>query len=89
MTIITISENLNFDTVPYVQQRVHSELKQATQSATIDLSQVDHSDSAGLALLIDCARFAKQQGIELHFNGIPAQLRHLAEFTHVDQLLAI
>lgn len=57
------------------------------QSVGVDLSGVTHSDSAGLALLIEWLRLAKQRGVTLKYSGLPAQLRSLAAISEVEELL--
>ena len=44
---------------------------------TIDLKQVTQADSAGLALLIEWLRQARQAGVSLTFSNIPPQMQGL------------
>ena len=44
----------------------------------IDLSQVTLSNSAGVALLIEWLKYAKQNNKAIAFHGIPAQLQSIA-----------
>lgn len=53
----------------------------------IDMSQVSQTDSAALALLIAWCRFAKQHGISLRIQHVPAGLTALMHVTNVDHVL--
>ena len=60
----------------------HHELK-------IDLTEVTRSDSAGLALLIDWMRLAKEASKEIMFYNVPDQILAIAHASGVDELLPI
>ena len=53
----------------------------------MDLGGVGESDSAGLALLIEWMRMAKQSGKQIHFANVPAQIAALARISEVEDLL--
>jgi len=55
----------------------------------LDLSGVTRVDSAGLALLLELAREARQAGRDLRCSHAPEQLRRLAEFFGLTQVLAL
>jgi len=55
----------------------------------VDLSGVTRADSAALALLLELARQAKSRGRELRCLGTPEQLRRLAGFFGVTDVLAL
>tara|TARA_R110002050_G_scaffold9504_1_gene32958 strand:+ start:97929 stop:98234 length:306 start_codon:yes stop_codon:yes gene_type:complete len=55
----------------------------------IDLAEVSCSDSAGLALLIEWMRSAKQQNKNLVFHNIPAQMLAMAHASGLDELLPL
>ena len=55
----------------------------------VDLSGVTRADSAGLALLLELAREARAAGRELRCTGVPEQLRRLAGFFGVTDVLAL
>lgn len=58
----------------------HSNLK-------FDLSQVERSDSAGLALLLAWLKEARQANHEIHFVNPPQQMENLASLTGLTALL--
>jgi len=53
----------------------------------LDLSGVGHADSAGLALLVECAKIVRQRGYTLRFEQLPAQLAALAAACGLTRLL--
>ena len=56
-------------------------------SLDIDLGGVGESDSAGLALLIEWLRLARQWKKEIHFANVPAQIEALARISEVEDLI--
>ncbi len=60
-----------------------------TQSKEIDvdLGGVGESDSAGLALLIEWLRLARQGGQTIRFANVPAQVEALARISEVEDLI--
>jgi phospholipid transport system transporter-binding protein len=57
-------------------------------AAVIDLSSVTHSDSSGLALLIEWLSVARGAGRTLRYEKIPTQVHQLALLSDVDALLS-
>jgi len=55
----------------------------------IDLSALEKSDSATLAVLIAWAARASRQGVTLRYKRVPQGLRNLAKLSSVDQLLGM
>ena len=53
----------------------------------IDLGGVAESDSAGLALLLEWLRVARQRKQRVHFANLPAQIAALARISEVEELL--
>jgi phospholipid transport system transporter-binding protein len=53
----------------------------------IDLAQVTHTDSAGLALLVEWMREASRQSARIDFLHLPAQMLALAEAANLEQVL--
>jgi phospholipid transport system transporter-binding protein len=60
---------------------------QAGQPITIDLSRVANADSAGLALLIEWAKYAHRHQTLLSFAQIPQQLLNLAKLSGLEDTL--
>jgi phospholipid transport system transporter-binding protein len=55
----------------------------------VDLSRVERTDSAGLAVLIEWTRAARRAGTEIAFRALPARLSALARIGGVDQILPV
>jgi phospholipid transport system transporter-binding protein len=53
----------------------------------VDLGGVGESDSAGLALLIEWLRVARQGNKAIRFANVPAQIEALARISEVDDLI--
>jgi phospholipid transport system transporter-binding protein len=53
----------------------------------VDLSGVTEADSAGLALLIEWVRAARQSNRTIRFENVPAQITALARISEVEELL--
>jgi phospholipid transport system transporter-binding protein len=77
---------LDADTATDLLKRSDEAFKGAT-SLEIDLAGVPDGDSAGLALLIEWVRLAKQRQQTIHFNNVPPQIAALARISEVEALL--
>ncbi len=55
----------------------------------IDLSALEKSDSATLAVLIAWSARARRQGVTLRYLRVPQGLRNLAHLSNVDGLLGM
>lgn len=89
MNTIPLPETLNSQHVAAVQAVLYRHLDQnpATACIVLDASGVRHFDSASLALLLACRRYAQAQGKQLHVQGWPQGLLALAQVYGVLELL--
>lgn len=55
----------------------------------LDLSAVDKSDSAGVALLLDWLREARSRQVTLDIQGVPAQLAEIARLGGLASLIGL
>ena len=82
------SRELTFDTVPLDSEHLLKLFKDnKTTSICLDMSDVLHCDSAGLALLIEAKRLCKQYNKILTIEGMPKAISALAEFCGVEAML--
>ena len=81
-----LSGTLDFDTAARAQAEL-SRLIARESEFTIDLGGVERSNSAGLALLVECLAEAARHGHRVRFAGIPEGLGQLAKVSEVDALL--
>jgi phospholipid transport system transporter-binding protein len=77
---------LQFDTVRRAR-KAGIELFDGRQAVTLDLQGVTRSNSAGLALLIEWMRAARQRGVQVRFENVPAQLRAIARASRLEHIL--
>lgn len=59
----------------------------AGQDLTLDLGAVTQADSAGVALLLDWTRQARQQQIQLRLINIPEQMQAIIDFCALGDIL--
>ena len=78
---------LDADTATDLLKRSDAAFKEAGASLEIDLANVPEGDSAGLALLIEWLRLAKQRRQTIHFKNVPPQIAALARISEVENLL--
>jgi phospholipid transport system transporter-binding protein len=81
-----VSGVLNFDTVPAMMKNAKRLLSSA-ESATIDFSQVESCNSAGLAVVLEMARIMRQQNKSICFVSLPEQIRTFARAYSVEKEL--
>lgn len=77
---------LNADTATDLLKRSEAAFTDAV-SLEIDLSNVPEGDSAGLALLIEWLRLAKQHKQQITFQNVPEPIAALARISEVEKLL--
>lgn len=56
---------------------------------TLDLKEVTRSDSAGLALLVEWTRQAREHGSRLIFRNISPQMLAIAQVSGLDHILSL
>lgn len=57
----------------------------SAKEISIDLSKVNNTDSAGLALMIEWIKYSRQHRLHLSFKNIPEQLLTLAKLSGFDK----
>jgi phospholipid transport system transporter-binding protein len=81
-----LSGVLDAATVVDVFEQSHERFQNEPQ-ISVDLAGVSEADSAGLALLIEWLRIARQRGQQIQFANVPAQINALARISEVEDLL--
>lgn len=84
-----LSGDLDFDTVPALLTQIEQQLPRAGALLEVELGEVAHSDSAGMALLMEWTRRARTRRTEVHFLHPPEQLLNLARLTGLAGLLGM
>lgn len=85
---IRLHGQLSFANVPVLLRDLKKALPQSGV-VRIDLSAVTRSDSAGLALLVDCLREARKRDLVLQYVQMPEQMLAMARVTGLDAVLPL
>ena len=88
--ILQLVGNLSFNAItPSFWQSSSALLNALPSPIQIDLSKVEQSDSAGVALLIAWTRLLRQQKKAIHFLQVSDQMRAIMRVSGLENLLAI
>jgi phospholipid transport system transporter-binding protein len=87
--VLAVRGALTFDTVPGLWGQSTDWLANTNGPATVDLSEVRRTDSAGLALLMEWLRRAAGRGQTVKFINIPEQVRSLIRVNGLSQALNV
>ena len=82
----TMRGELSFNTVPRISVSVGDQLWK-TDSVVLDLDGITRTDSAGLALLIEWIRSARQKNRKIVFHNMPEQMMVMARVVGLDRIL--
>lgn len=77
-----VSGALSFETVPDLY-KVSAAWFEGAGDLTLDLAQVTNTDSAGLALLVEWLRRARDSKRSLRFTNVPAQVQALMRINNL------
>lgn len=78
---------MTFTTVPDLLKHSKTKFDAAGTEIIFDLEKVKHVDSAGLALMLELLRLAKNANKNIKFVKIPPQLQNLTEITGLSQII--
>lgn len=81
--LVMLSGDLTFATINKKTVRLIN-FKKINHEVVIDLAQINNSDSAGLALIIEWLKISKTAGATCRFRHIPTQLLTLAKLSGFD-----
>ncbi|KTC88665.1 STAS domain-containing protein [Fluoribacter dumoffii] len=80
--------DLSFKSVVAMRSKLYQALREDKSGKFgLDLSDVRHCDSAGLALLIEARKLCKKNNKTFEIIGVPAETQSLAEFCGVRGIL--
>lgn len=81
---------LNFASVPVLWNENKSQLFDDDSSTLeINLSQLERSDSSGLAILVEWYREAEQRNKKITFLNLPAQMYQIARISGLNDILPL
>lgn len=79
---------LTFNTVVAIRDKLSKVLKtESNKQFCLDLSEVIHCDSAGLALLIEAKKLCKHYNKSFKVVGVSSKIQSLSEFCRVNDVL--
>lgn len=81
-----LSGRMAFDTAGQILRQSEAPFEEHTR-IEVDLSGVEETDSAGLALLLEWITWANHTVREIRFTSMPARIDAIAKTTEVDHLL--
>lgn len=82
--------SLDWFTVPTVSKELLEQMSQASDSEiTLNLSQLESADTAGLACLVNCSVACKKNGKSLLLKEVPTKILKLAKISDVDTILTL
>lgn len=87
-TTLRVVGELDFDSVADLWEKANA-LFAAESITRIDLSGVQHSNSAGVALLVEWLRQAQSRQSELVFSNMPAQMRAIVRVVDLETVLPV
>ncbi len=82
----SLSGHMTFDTAGRILRESEIPFEEHTR-IEVDLSGVDETDSAGLALLLEWITWANHTVREIRFTDMPEKVSAIAKTTEVDHLL--
>lgn len=82
-----VSGAMTFDSVSELW-RESEEMFSGETVVQVDLRDVTHTDSAGLALLVEWLREARRRGGRVEFLNLPTQMLALADAANLQSVLA-
>lgn len=85
---LVVSGELNVDTVPGLWRRA-GVLFVGGGEYKVELADVQRSDSAGVALLVEWMRLAQRQQASIAFVNMPEQMLAIARLSELDQVLPL
>lgn len=64
-------------------------ISNAGKQWSVDLSDVNHSSSVGIALLLDWLRYGKQKGVVIEFRNVPQKMHQVIEFSGLKEVFKL
>ena len=79
---------LSFDTIPGLEHEARSMFSDC-EILSVDLSGVTRSDSAGISLLVEWMRSARELDKELRYVNLPSQMLSIVRVCSLEHILPI
>jgi len=89
MAIIHLSGNMDRRTVPEARRHLLGSLQGDGTALHIDLGDVEWVDSAGLAILVEVAQLARQNGWQVHLHRVGDDIMKKLRLAHLETVFSI
>jgi len=86
---LRVSGELTFATVTTLLAQSRPLFERLGEHIEVELGGVERADSAGLAILIEWMRLAKNRGGSIRFSRLPEQMLAIAVASELDTLLPL
>ncbi len=86
---VHLGGEMNFMSTPGIYRELESRFTGSGSILNIDLSGINHSDSSGLALLLEWQAMVNRLDQQLHITNAPENLLRLAKLCEADKLMDI
>jgi phospholipid transport system transporter-binding protein len=83
-----LTGTLDFDSVPELRPRIREALSRGA-NLTVDLGGITHTNSAGVALLLQWMEDARRKGATIRLQDPPREFRELAGLSNTHRLLGL
>ena len=87
-TNILIKGDLSFVSVPDIYNRTKNCFENA-KHIQVDLHDVQRTDSAAMALILEWHRLAKENNSQITLNNIPAMLKRIASVSDLEEFIPV
>ena len=87
--VLRVSGELTFATVTATLEQSRPLMNAAQGWLVMELADVSRVDSAGLALLIQWMRMARERSVDILFRHVPEQLLAIARASELDRILPL
>ena len=87
--VLRLHGQFDFRTSPRVRKALHSWVKRKAPGILVNLSAVEHTDSSGVATLIECAHEMEKYGGVLLLTGVGAEMREAFSLAGVADLFRV
>ena len=86
---VHLGGEMNFMSTPGIYRELESRFTDSGSVLNIDLAGINHSDSSGLALLLEWQAMVNRLDQQLHITNAPENLLRLAKLCEADKLMDI
>jgi anti-sigma B factor antagonist len=86
ISVVKINGEVDLATSPQLRDALRMLLDANTKHVVIDLSQTKYLDSSALGILVDAAKKARGNQIQIHLSGATQLVRRALEITQLSKI---